>query len=66
MLVIHSDIASKINIKIYKKDPLTSELGKKILSGAIDLMSEIGFEEFTFKKLSESIESTEASRSSRA
>ncbi len=61
MLVIHSNIASKINTKIYKKDPITSELGKKILSGTIDLMSEIGFEEFTFKKLSESIESTEAS-----
>lgn len=61
MLVIHSNIASKINEKVYKKDPLTSELGKKILSGTIDLMSEIGFEEFTFKKLSESIESTEAS-----
>jgi len=61
MLVIQSNIASKINSKVYKKDPLSSSLGKKILSGTIDLMSEIGFEDFTFKKLSENIGSTEAS-----
>ncbi len=61
MIVIHSNIASKINEKVYKKDPLTSDLGKKILSGTIELMSEIGFEDFTFKKLSDSIASTEAS-----
>ena len=60
MLEIQSDIASKINIKVYKKNPLTSALGKRILSGTIDLMSEIGFEDFTFKKLSEAINSTEA------
>ena len=61
MLVIQSNISSKINTKVFKKDPLSSELGNKILSGTIDLMSEIGFEDFTFKKLSETIESTEAS-----
>jgi AcrR family transcriptional regulator len=60
MLEIQSDIASKINTKVYKKNPLTSALGKRILSGTIDLMSEIGFEDFTFKKLSEAINSTEA------
>lgn len=61
MIVIQSNISSKINSKVFKKDPLSSELGKKILEGTIDLMSEIGFEDFTFKKLSESIDSTEAS-----
>jgi len=60
MLLIQSDIASKINAKVYKKDPITSNLGKKILTGTIDLMSEIGFEDFTFKKLAEAINSTEA------
>lgn len=61
MLVIQSNISSKINPKVYKKDPLSSALGEQILSGSIELMSEIGFEDFTFKKLSKSINSTEAS-----
>lgn len=61
MLVIQSNIASKINPKVYKKDPLSSALGEQILCGSIKLMTEIGFEDFTFKKLSKSINSTEAS-----
>lgn len=53
----------KINIspKIYVKDPETSELGKKILENSILLIDEIGFDNFTFKKLGQKIGSNESS-----
>lgn len=58
-------LLSKVKIKvddcIYLKDPESSNLGKSILKGSIELISEIGFEEFTFKKLVDKIGSTEAS-----
>ena len=43
----------KVNDKLYIKDPESSELGKRIVAESIILMDEIGFEAFTFKKLSE-------------
>lgn len=51
----------QINSKIYVKDPETSVLGKKIIQQSILLINEIGFEEFTFKKLGEKIGSNESS-----
>ena len=54
-------IQIKINENVYIKSPQSSDLGKKILTGSIDLIDELGFEEFTFKKLAERIGSTEAS-----
>jgi len=50
-----------VNEKVYVKNPDSSELGKKILAGSIDLIDEMGFESFTFKKLAERIKTTEAS-----
>lgn len=61
MQVLQSKIAIKINPKVYKKDPLSSQLGEKILRQGIELMEELGFESFTFKKLAARIGSTEAS-----
>ena len=47
----------KINIVIdsslYLKDPESSVLGKKIVGKGIEMMEEIGYESFTFKKLGE-------------
>ena len=56
-----SNIQIKINENIYLKDPESSELGRKIVSGSIALIHEIGFDRFTFKKLALKIKSTEAS-----
>jgi len=56
-----SKIDIRVNSSVYKKDPTSSELGQRIVRNGIDLMDEIGFEEFTFKKLSSVIKSTEAS-----
>ncbi|MFY7811993.1 MAG: TetR/AcrR family transcriptional regulator [Flavobacterium sp.] len=53
----------KINIseKLFLKDPESSELGKKIIEKSIELLENIGFEEFTFRKLGVLIGSSESS-----
>ncbi len=50
-----------LNEKIFVKDPLDTELGKRIIFSSINLIDELGFEAFTFKKLGSKINSTEAS-----
>jgi len=50
-----------VNDSIYLKDPESSDLGKRIMEGGIDLIAGIGFEQFTFRKLARKINSTEAS-----
>lgn len=54
-------IQVKLSEKIFLRDPLQTELGRKIVEQSIVLIEKIGFEEFTFKKLAAEIESTEAS-----
>lgn len=53
-------IKFEINEKIYLRNPEGSEIGKLMVKKAIDLIYELGFEHFTFKKLSLEINSTEA------
>ncbi|NBA86054.1 TetR family transcriptional regulator [Emticicia sp. CRIBPO] len=53
-------IKFEINEKIYLRNPESSEVGKLMVKKAIDLIYELGFEHFTFKKLSLEINSTEA------
>jgi AcrR family transcriptional regulator len=47
--------------KIFIKDPETSDLGKRILEHSILLIDEVGFDNFTFKKLGIKIGSNESS-----
>ncbi|HEY4628184.1 MAG TPA: TetR/AcrR family transcriptional regulator [Flavobacterium sp.] len=61
MNTILSNLKIQVNEKIYVKDPETSALGKKIIEQSILLIDEIGFENFTFKKLGEKIASNESS-----
>lgn len=56
-----ANIKIQVNPKTYVKDPETSDLGKKIIKNSILLIDEIGFEEFTFKKLGDKIGSNESS-----
>lgn len=49
-----------INEKIFLRNPESSEVGRLMVKKAIDLIFELGFEQFTFKKLSIEINSTEA------
>ncbi|APA63975.1 MULTISPECIES: TetR/AcrR family transcriptional regulator [Maribacter] len=51
----------KVNEKLYLKDPESSGLGKKIVEYSIQMINEIGFERFTFKKLGHQIGSNESS-----
>ena len=58
---ILTNIKISVNEKLYVKNPETSDLGKKIIENSIILIDEIGFENFTFKKLGERINSNESS-----
>lgn len=58
---ILSNIRIQVNDRIYVKDPETSVLGKKIIKQSILLIDELGFDNFTFKKLGERIGSNESS-----
>lgn len=61
MLMETTNIQIKIDQKVFTKDPTTSDLGKNIILHSIGLIDELGFEAFTFKKLAEKVECTEAS-----
>ncbi len=54
-------IQIEIDSGLYIKNPDSSELGRKIISKSIELINEIGFELFTFKKLGLLINSPESS-----
>ena len=49
-----------ISPELYIKNPDSSELGRKIISASIELINEVGFEAFTFKKLGALISSPES------
>jgi AcrR family transcriptional regulator len=49
----------KLNEHLYLRDPEQTAIGKAIVSNAIELIFEVGFEQFTFKKLANRINSTE-------
>lgn len=51
----------RINEKLFLKDPESSSLGKRIIEFSIQMINEIGFESFTFKKLGHQIGSNESS-----
>ena len=54
------ELQIKMNPSLYLRDPEQSELGKNIIKHSIQLIHDNGFEAFTFKKLAESIGTTEA------
>jgi len=56
-----SNISLSITDSSFLKNPDTSTLGRKIISGSIELIDGFGFEDFNFKKLAQYIGSTEAS-----
>lgn len=50
----------KMNEGLFLRNPEETELGRRILKSSVQLIHQLGFEEFTFKKLAEEINSTEA------
>ena len=51
----------RLNENLYLRDPEATELGRKIVRRSMVLIKEMGFEQFTFKKLAVDINTTEAS-----
>ena len=49
-----------LNDKLCLKDPQKSEIGKAIISHSIRLVDNLGFEQLTFRKIAEEMDSTEA------
>lgn len=56
-----SSIKISVPEKIFLKDPESSDLGKRIIGNSILLIDDIGFDNFTFKKLGKKIGSNESS-----
>ena len=54
-------IKVSLNEKLYLRDPQETTLGKRIIKQSILLIEKLGFEAFTFRKLANTMESTEAS-----
>lgn len=54
-------VVVRMNEKLFLRDPESSELGRRIVRQAIQLMAEIGFEDMTFRKLADRINTKEAS-----
>lgn len=54
---VHIDVEEKV----YLKDPNSSELGSKIIRYSIEMIDEMGFESFTFKKLAAKVGASEPS-----
>ena len=55
------EIKISLNNGLYLKEPQDSKLGRNIIKHSILMIDKFGFESFTFKKLAEEINSTEAS-----
>lgn len=51
----------KVEEQLYVRNPDSSKLGRKIITTSIEMINQLGFEKFTFKKLSTQIQSTESS-----
>ena len=54
------EVTFQVNEKIFLRDPERSEVGKHIVKSAIDLIFDLGFEHFTFRKLALEVSTTEA------
>jgi hypothetical protein len=61
MNTLLKNLKVEINEQLYLKDPESSDLGKRIVSCSIEMIYNIGFEQFTFKKLGVYIKSNESS-----
>ncbi len=55
-----NQVTVKVNDKLFLKNPESSDLGKAIVAVGLDMIHEVGFEQFTFKKLADKINSTES------
>lgn len=50
----------RLNNKLFLRDPVETEMGRKILYFSTKLIDKVGLEHFTFKRLAQEMDSTEA------
>jgi AcrR family transcriptional regulator len=55
------DFNPALNERLFLKNPQSTGLGKRLIKEAVTLISAIGYEQFTFKKLAAEMDTTEAS-----
>ena len=60
MKALLEQVSIDVSDRVHLKDPYSSELGKNIVREGILLVSEIGLEAFTFKKLAHRMCTTES------
>jgi AcrR family transcriptional regulator len=58
--MLTGNLIFNVNSNMYLKDPNTSTIGKEIVEQGLAMMEELGFEKFTFRKLAQKIDTTEA------
>ena len=58
---MNAQLRPDLNEKLYLRDPQATALGRQLVAQSVLLIDEIGFEQFTFKKLAQRLESTEGS-----
>ena len=58
---ILGQLKMEIDPGLYIKNPDSSSLGKKIVTKSVELLEEVGLEDFNFKKLAAVLETTESS-----
>lgn len=58
---VSQNIKIEVCSKLYVKNPFSSALGRNIIAESLILIDEIGLENFTFKKLSKVLDTTESS-----
>jgi len=61
METLLKNLKVEINDQIFLKNPESSDLGRRILQNSILMIHDIGFEQFTFRKLGRQIGSNESS-----
>ena len=58
---MNAQLRLDLNEKLYLRDPQATALGRQLVAQGVLLIDEIGFEQFTFKKLAQRLKSTEGS-----
>jgi flavodoxin len=60
-LLMPWEIQVRVNENLYLRNPENSELGKNILNHGVQMIDQMGLEEFTFKKLATQLKTNESS-----
>lgn len=56
-----AQLTFKLNERLYVRDPQSTQLGQKVIQKGIAMIENLGFEQFTFKKLAQEVGTTEPS-----